>query len=65
MKRYRFKLVVFGLTTALVALLWIPSSSKTQGIVGGRELKVVSSVVVLPPKIQANNLTLIEFFAGY
>jgi hypothetical protein len=63
MKQYGFRFVVFGLTAALVALLWTNSSSRIHGMVDNKELMAVPTVASLP--IRANHLVLIEFFAGY
>jgi hypothetical protein len=64
MKSPRLAFVLLGLAMLVFAFFWMFSSSKTQGIVSGREGEPVSTVVPAPV-MHANDLILVEFFAGY
>jgi hypothetical protein len=64
MKPSRRTIVLLGLAMLVPVFLWMTPTSKTQGVLSGAELKSVATIVPAPV-IHANDLILVEFFAGY
>ncbi len=64
MKQSRMLVVVSVLLLLILVSFWAPPSFKNQGVVLNMK-QVVRSTLVAEVVVHMNQLTLIEFFAGY